>query len=140
MEEIIVNDIDVSGCKGYIKGGICLDCNISYIKCQDCSNCLYKQLKRKEKECEELKERLKCKCFDNESKQNRCTSYTRIAKDYEKDLVQLNKLNQVLQEIKEMCKKHTDFCKDNKKNCELCSFQPCNDILILQIIKEVENE
>ena len=51
-----------------------------------------KQLKRKEQECEELKERLNCNCFDPKSNNNRCISYNRIVEDYERDLKQLDQL------------------------------------------------
>ena len=57
--------------------------------CKDNSNCYYKQLKRKEQECEELKERLNCNCFDPKNNNNRCISYNRIAEDYERVLKQL---------------------------------------------------
>lgn len=51
---------------------------------------------------------------------------------------QLQQLKAALNEIEELCKVHTDFCKDNKKNCELCPHEPCEDIIILQKIKEVK--
>lgn len=58
---IIIDGVDVSGCCWYTQGAtgmICADWHIS----NDCSknpNCYYKQLKRKEQECEELKEYIK---------------------------------------------------------------------------------
>lgn len=51
---------------------------------------------------------------------------------------QLQRYRQCLDEIEGICKVHTDFCKDNKKNCELCPHEPCEDILILEKIKEVK--
>lgn len=53
---------------------------------------LKEQLKRKEQECEELKERLNCNCFDSKNNNNRCISYNRMAEDYERDLKQLDQL------------------------------------------------
>ena len=56
-KQIRIHDVDVSGCSWYTQGAtgmICADWHIS----NDCSknpNCYYKQLKRKEQECEELK-------------------------------------------------------------------------------------
>lgn len=56
-KQIRIHDVDVSGCSWYTQGAtgmICTDWHIS----NDCSknpNCYYKQLKRKEQECEELK-------------------------------------------------------------------------------------
>lgn len=48
--------------------------------------------KAKEQECEELKSRLNCRCFDPSINNNRCISYNRIAEDYERDLKQLDQL------------------------------------------------
>lgn len=45
---------------------------------------LYKQLKRKEQECEELRGRLNTICFDSRANNNRCISYNRMAEDYAK--------------------------------------------------------
>lgn len=42
-------------------------------------------IKDKEQECEELKGRLNTICFDPRTNNNRCISYNRMAKDYEKD-------------------------------------------------------
>ena len=53
---------------------------------------LNKTIKAKEQECEELKERLNCNCFDPKNNNNRCISYNRIAEDYERDLRQLDQL------------------------------------------------
>ena len=56
-KQIIIDSVDVSGCSWYTQGAtgmICADWHIS----NDCSknpNCNYKQHKRKEQECEELK-------------------------------------------------------------------------------------
>lgn len=70
-------------------------CHISE-KCKEFEDCkikdILKQLARKTQECEELKERLNSQCFDPKSNNNRCISYNRIAKDYERDLKQLNQL------------------------------------------------
>ncbi len=55
--------------------------------CEDNPNCYFKQLAHKTQECEQLKERIKCNCFDPKSNNNRCISYNRIAEDYERDLI-----------------------------------------------------
>lgn len=55
-KQIIIDSIDVSGCefyKGYCR--IAALCDYSGHLCEVTSNCYYKQLKRKEQECEELK-------------------------------------------------------------------------------------
>lgn len=59
-EQIIINDVNVSGCKYYNKN-IKTDCLLYPLQpdaCKDNSNCYYKQLARKTQECEELKEYL----------------------------------------------------------------------------------
>ena len=69
------------------------------LRCDEIKNCPikenFKQLARKTQECEELKQRLKCNCFDAKSNNNRCISYNRIAEDYERDLKHLeNKITE----------------------------------------------
>ena len=57
--KIIVNKCDVSGCEFYCRyTDNCLDYKHWYDKplCKNLPDCHYKQLKRKEQECEELKE------------------------------------------------------------------------------------
>ena len=64
-KQIIIDGVDVSGCEWF--GQIDLDINVICTSnspkkcnayCKDIPNCYYKQLKRKEQECEELKEEL----------------------------------------------------------------------------------
>ena len=60
-KEIYIDGVDVSGCSNLydIEECICIDNGIEE-HCKD-KNCYYKQLKRKEQECEELKEAIKTK-------------------------------------------------------------------------------
>lgn len=58
-EKIIIDGVDVSECFKYTKGFEEFDCGENYSKfhyrfCSENPNCFYKQLKRKEQECEEL--------------------------------------------------------------------------------------
>lgn len=61
-KEIIIDGIDVSGCIHY-KNKSCIadycltDMPFSEAKCELNPNCYYKQLKRKEQECEDLKKK-----------------------------------------------------------------------------------
>lgn len=58
-KETIVNGIQVREC-GHYWNGTCLaytDNTGKYLLCINSPNCYYKQLKRKEQECEELKKR-----------------------------------------------------------------------------------
>lgn len=83
-KEIIIHNIDVSGCRHY-EPTTFYDCNETAtedggIRCQDCSDnpdCSYKQLKRKEQECKLLKATLKDKNFvavmeENEKLKQEC--------------------------------------------------------------------
>lgn len=59
-KEIIVDGVDVSGCE-FLRNCIIPDnygCKIDDSLCCDVTNCYYKQLKRKEQECEKLKKEL----------------------------------------------------------------------------------
>lgn len=72
-----------------------------------------KTIKRLQKECKEktdmniklmkrimeLKERIKCYCFDPKSNNNRCISYNRMAEDYEKDLKKLSSIKNECEKI-----------------------------------------
>lgn len=60
-KEIIVDGIQVREC-GHYWNGTChsyTDNTGKYLLCINSPNCYYKQLKRKEQECEELKEKIK---------------------------------------------------------------------------------
>lgn len=54
-KEIIINGVDVSECKHYNPEQY-FKCNIGCCHCEENPNCYYKQLSRKEQECEELKQ------------------------------------------------------------------------------------
>lgn len=59
-KEIIIDGVDVSKCYGYVHNAKEYDCGETYSKfhyryCEENPNCYFKQLKRKEQECEELK-------------------------------------------------------------------------------------
>lgn len=96
-KKIIIDGVNVAGCY-YLKYDK-IGCDIDECYCVG-NDCYYKQLRRKEQECEELKERLKCMCFDSKSNNNRCISYNRIAEDYERDLQRLTKITQECEELK----------------------------------------
>ena len=52
-KQIIIDGVDVSGCKHYNPEQY-FKCNIGCCHCEENPNCYYKQLKRKEQECEEI--------------------------------------------------------------------------------------
>ena len=171
-KQIIIDGVDVSGCRFYseklstmkgtgfisvaksngfcthnIRGlddSSCYDAHIEYAKCKN-NNCYYKQLKRKEQECEELKdELLTTKCMvttqgmqygrlyeqldqlkaENEELKN---FHINLVGVKECEIKELLKLKQTLAEIKEIAEEKAKV----------------NDWLaleILQKINEVEDE
>ena len=56
-KQIIINGVDVIGCEKLMQGIVPFGCmeDRKTCSCMNNPNCLYKQLKRKEQECEELK-------------------------------------------------------------------------------------
>ena len=59
-KQIIIDGVDVSGCKNLMQGIVPFGCmeDRKTCSCMNNSNCLYKQLKVKEHECERLKKKL----------------------------------------------------------------------------------
>lgn len=60
-KQIIIDDVDVSKCENLMQGIVPFGCmeDRKTCSCMNNPNCLYKQFKRKEQECEELKEKYK---------------------------------------------------------------------------------
>ena len=109
-KEIIIDGIDVSECEFYCEEY----CNLSNDrnerlpfaeKCTGYSDCCYKQLKRKEQECESQKQRL----------EYYTTKITQLLDD-------INKYEQALDEIEEIinepCANFDKTCEECDNNCE----------------------
>ena len=61
-KEMIIDGVDVSGCEHCVKMTkyrCIIQRDVYKYLCEENPNCYYKQLKRKEQECEELKEKIK---------------------------------------------------------------------------------
>ena len=106
-KSIIIDGVDVSGCKKYEHEIVRCNATLKNMcfcggRCTDKKNtdCYFKQLKRKEQECEELK-----KDLTDLSKIIDCKNGTILT--FKEQLDQLNaeneKLKQTLAEIKEIC-------------------------------------
>lgn len=80
-KQIIVDGVDIGWCKNYNEANS-KDCETLYI-CAENPNCYYKQLKRKEQECEELKEK-----------------YLKLKEQNGSNIVQLNTVNEQLDQLK----------------------------------------
>ena len=115
---IINNDKQLCRCiKSDLFGGIEFVENAKNANCKDNSNCYYKQLKHKKKECKKLK-KLSCKFKEY------CTCNT-------------EKFLQTLKYIKQIAEQECDYCK--RFNDDGC-YKFCNYNKILRKIKEIENE
>lgn len=118
-----IGSIDVIGCNFYKKGGKCLiphyQQNIKY-SCCNCLewDCYYKQLKRKEQECERLK-------HDNEYEVGA------LEKTIDNLIVESEELKNCLDEIKEIA--------NYSFNCSTSKYMAKLD-LILEKINEVQND
>ena len=139
-KQIIIDGVDVSGCEYYDKNKPSLTCTCEEYSCSECYNCYYKQLKRKEQECNKLYIQLKA---DEEYHKEEENTLRKIIKNKEERNIELykenNKLKQTLAEIKEMLKEicmeecSFDWNKTSKKHCGDCD---CRYGQILQKIKQ----
>lgn len=130
-EPVMIDGVDVSGCSYYNPLGN-YNCGGTK-KCSQWSNCYYKQLKRKEQECETLAGQLdfevqKKECLEQECEElkKKCNIYTCGICGNKEDC---NKLYKTLSEIKEIAKNRTNYPCDK-----------CIKTEILQKISEVEND
>ena len=100
-KQIIIDNVDVSGCEFYIDSKNlefnCKQTPQSYF-CKNQPNCYYKQLKRKEQECEELKKELEA-VYDDCKGCPTCNEALYNANLYAKEC---RELKQTLAEIKEI--------------------------------------
>ena len=135
-KQIIIDGIDVSGCSyGEIEKDV-FKCSCEYnvrsasMFCKDNPNCYYKQLKRKEQECWDLRS-------VRDSWMSKCEQEMKTSEFFQD---RFEDLKRTLTEIKEILEIH----KDNK--CAICSkFDECFehpscDNIILQKISEVIDE
>ena len=156
-KQIIINGYDVSGCLRLQDDNI--SCELGG-KCQSWDNCYYKQLKRKEQECERLEEELndltrdiktsliveKIK-FDQLKKENEelkitNQSYKLHWEVYLKNTEQNLKYKQALTKIKEICNNNDELKGEfNLVDCDKYKYGKHNLAnKILQKISEVEDE
>ena len=101
-KEIIIDGVDVSGCHNYDSNQY-WNCEPSCCHCEELPNCYFKQLKRKEQECEELKHDLQniqhnctregCKYYDDNTYKvfYNCKGKTELSK-YKQALNEVEKI------------------------------------------------
>jgi hypothetical protein len=147
-KQIIIDGVDVSGCPFFEDERKLLNpagqelnfkniCSLSFYNftdfdkdflCNQSPNCYYKQLKRKEQECERLKKEVEF--------------YTAPVKlgDYKPITLiieELDQLKQAIEKIKELIQKEINDC-EHCEDCASCEYNCCTK-QILQKISEVEN-
>ena len=131
-KQIIIDGVDISKCKHYDE--VFNYCDQSYLgeggllkntknpkRCECSPNCYYKQLKRKEQECELLKEdeRYLLNVIDHLQKQKNEweEKYNDLGQDFDQLKAENEKLKQTLTEIKEIVK---PYQRNIDKTCGHC--------------------
>ena len=120
-EQIIINGVDVSGCKYFNRfRNICHNKNL----CCDCEknqDCYYKQLARKEQECEELK-----------------NEYWKLEQGNDFLAEKNSRLKGCFAEIKEIAEPFCNACQEFEPEKKGSNCMYCNYGIILRKISEVE--
>ena len=132
-KQLIIGGVDVSGCI-YYQYNMCTatkdnygDCSF-YCKDYEMNDCYYKQLKRKEQECEELKKELEA-VYDDCKGCPTCNEALYNANLYAKEC---RELKQTLAEIKEITEPYKmtikKICGNCKKydDCHACCYKDIN--------------
>ena len=120
-KEIIIDGVDVAGCKYFNRfRSICHNKNL----CCDCEknqDCYYKQLARKEQECEELK-----------------NEYWKLEQGNDFLAEKNSRLKGCLAEIKEIAEPFCNACQEFEPEKKGSNCMYCNYGIILRKISEVE--
>lgn len=122
-KEIYINGINVSGCYFLNKGITNLLCTCPSEIDEECKynpNCYFKQLKLKEQECEELKEKKHI-----------------LKEGYIKKLKKWYRYKQALDEIKSICNKTCGVCQIFRK-CNK-EYSTCKNARIIDIINKAKD-
>ena len=146
-KQIIIDGVDVSGCENF-SCGICEEENkipktINHFTadCRMYPNCYYKQLKRKEQECKELKKQVSDLLNKPEIQDKILWKIDNEALLGSKD-AWIYKLEQTLAEIKEIAGNMNNECFYSDFDCKYCDMKNgCTyhkKIKILQKIRECE--
>lgn len=144
-KEIIIDDVDVSGCKHYNPEQY-FECNIGCCHCEENPNCYYKQLKRKEQECEELHNRTASIIYNLTGGRLSYSTYTlescadayrdQLSIDVERATKELEEENETLKRELNTFKQALDEIRQYRV-CEINDVDGEEDDVILGIIDEV---
>lgn len=135
-KQIIIDGVDVSECEHFCRGTCCQEGFGASASCKLFSDCHYKQLQRKEQECEYLKKKLlrkeaviefaSCPSYGYSDNTIEATCTKTFCYDIEtcehKTMV---KYKQALKEIKEIAEEQCCICEeltpvDEYKDCKKC--------------------
>ena len=121
-KQIITDGVDVSECK-HFKNATCIadylltDMNFSEAKCELCKNCYYKQLKRKEQECEKLKKYLH-QNFEEKDKLHLIIDRLLEASGYDTNTASAEDFEDVYENMRCCCTR----CNGDKGNMKLSEY------------------
>ena len=138
-KQIIINDVDVSGCWFHFVDGSCTEGHFK--RCKDNPNCHYKNWQRKERECERWK---KANDEKNELLAKMGCPTTATAKRKVFTLQQqLDKLKVAKEQAEQKLKQIEKLCIKNSTKSSFCNGIENKDmqklaIRILQIVSEVK--
>ena len=103
-KQIIIDSVDITNCIHRATNKLCGDidpyCRCYTGSCNDISNCYYKQLKRKEQECERLKEERDSWHYQWEKRYEICESLSDVIDELRGQLDQLKAENDTLKQYK----------------------------------------
>ena len=141
-KQIIIDGVDVSGCEYHsLNKNNCSLCSLSNnLICSYKPFCYYKQLLRKEQECEELKKLLKVRIEDLCDSCGASSMMPMPCKVYEKTLTEIK---EIAEKISPLCIYEDWKCTDLDNTVECPAKAKCPRECrnkILQKISEVENE
>ena len=150
-KQIIIDGVDITNCIHRATNKLCGDidayCRCYTGSCKDISNCYYKQLKRKEQECERSKINNAQFIKDNQFLSERNSKLkaenehlTEKEEEARRYLKEAYKLNQTLAEIRDVAENREIFCENCSGGCDEFTCDDCGYVKILQKISEVEDD
>lgn len=120
-KQIIIDGVDVSECKKLMQGIVPFGCmeDRKTCGCKYNPNCHYKQLKRKEQECEELKKTIMYKCPQCGDEYLSPIGASLYEENY--------KLKQTITDIKEIAEPFCNACQEHEpekrdRDCMYCNY------------------
>lgn len=140
-DKIIIDGVDVSGCEYFDKNEYYTCTSENTFDCEECPICYYKQLQRKEQECEELKQnniQLNNKFLREEIKNAELTvKIHNFARANSRQADNANSLGKQMLIYKQALKKIEEILKNGVY--DECNIPLDENTVILNIINEVKD-